>query len=102
MKNYYDEIIELCQAVMGGENVIKATKYISPKLILRAVRKTYKAYKLGSRKGDNVEVHLTIGKPNYLEREFIKLCQKAHEPFPVKKVQLKFHNPKPRKLTPKK
>jgi hypothetical protein len=31
----------------------------------------------------------TIGIPNYL-REFIRKCKKAGEPFPVKKIQLKF------------
>jgi len=39
---------------------------------------------------------LTIGRPNYAEREFIKLCKKAGEPFPVKKMQLKFY-PKKKK-----
>jgi hypothetical protein len=34
----------------------------------------------------------TIGKPNYEEREFIKKCKKAGEPFPVKKIQVKFYN----------
>ena len=48
------------------------------------------------RSTDNIEIILTIGKPNYLEREFIKKCVKAKEPFPVKKIQ--FQNwPKTRK-----
>jgi hypothetical protein len=34
---------------------------------------------------------LKIGRPNFLEREFIRACQKASEPFPVKKIQLKFY-----------
>jgi hypothetical protein len=32
---------------------------------------------------------VTIGRPNYDEREFIKKCKKAGEPFPVKKIQVK-------------
>jgi len=87
---YCNEVIE---AILGG-GVIKATKYISPKEIIRAVRKTF-----GKKivKG-NIEIHLTIGKPNYAEREFIKLCQKSDEPFPIKKIQLKLYNPQPKKL----
>lgn len=76
---------------------VKATKYLSSNLIIRAVRKTYKNRTLDHRtnrklprKGENIEITLTIGKPNYIEREFIKKCQKAKEPFPVKKIQLKF------------
>jgi len=32
---------------------------------------------------------VTIGKPNYLERKFVRECQKAGEPFPIKRIQLK-------------
>jgi hypothetical protein len=69
------------------DKVIKATKYVSPNLVIRLTRRTYgkKINKQG-----NIEVSLTIGKPNFLEREFIKKCVKAKEPFPVKNVQLKF------------
>ena len=67
-------------------NIVMATQYISPKFIFRATRKTHKH----QRKDSNVEIYLTIGKPNYREREFIKLCIKAKESFPLKKVQLKF------------
>lgn len=33
---------------------------------------------------------VTIGTPNYADCEFIRRCRRAGEPFPVKKVQLKF------------
>jgi hypothetical protein len=33
---------------------------------------------------------VTIGRPNYEEREFIKKAKKAGEPFPIKKIQMKF------------
>lgn len=81
---------KVCDAVLQ-ENVVKATEYISPKLIIRAVRKRY-GKKIDKR--GNVEIYLTIGRPNYLERIFIKDCQKAGEPFPVKRVQLKVYDPK--------
>lgn len=34
---------------------------------------------------------VSIGKPNYYERRFIKACLKAGATFPVKKIQLKFY-----------
>jgi hypothetical protein len=84
---------EVCESIVNG-GAIKATKYITPKFIIRATRKLF-----GKKitKG-NIEMIITIGKPNYAEREFIKLCQEANEPFPVKKVQLKIYNPKKNKL----
>lgn len=32
---------------------------------------------------------LKIGVPNFVERRFIRMCKKAGEPLPVKKVQIK-------------
>lgn len=42
------------------------------------------------RKGSKIEVVLTHGRPNYAQRQFIRRCQRAGEPFPVRKVQLRF------------
>jgi len=69
-----------------NEKALKATQYISPKKIIRAVR-TRSGNKLMA---GNIQITLTIGEPNYLEREFIKACKKSNEPFPIKKIQLKF------------
>lgn len=65
----------------------KATKFLSKKQIVRASIKTFnrKISKVG-----NVEIILTLGHPNFAERKFLKLCKKAGEPIPVKKVQLKY------------
>lgn len=70
-------------SLLGGAK--KSTKYVSPDFVIKASR-TFKASKHNTRS----TVILTMGAPNYRERAFIKLCQKAGEPFPVKKVQLKF------------
>lgn len=77
-----------------------ATKYVSPKLTVRAARRWYKAKTRGCGKNKRtisgsfnaraIEIELTIGPPNYVEREFVKKCRKAGEPFPVKKIQLKY------------
>lgn len=71
------------EAVLHGAS--RATKYISKKLTVKATR----IGKVDKReKSDNIR--LTIGRPNYAERSFIKDLIVAKEPFPVKKVQLKF------------
>ena len=85
--------IQQCAAVLEAvlqEKVVKATKYLSPKEIVRAVRRTYG----GRIPRGNVEITLTIGKPNYDERAFVKTLVKAGEPFPMKKIQLKFERAK--------
>lgn len=65
----------------------KATKFLSPKLVVSASRRLYNN-KIDKR-DRRTDVVLKIGIPNYLEREFIADCKKANEPFPVKKIQLK-------------
>lgn len=68
----------------------QAVKYVSPALVVKATRVTYRAHGRRPRKGErSSEVVLTFGKPGYREREFIKACKKAGEPFPVKRVQLR-------------
>ena len=89
MKTYYNEVVE---CILQGD-IVKATKFVSPKEIVRATRT-----KTSFSRGQNIEMTLTIGKPNYAEREFIKDCQKAGEPFPVRNIQVKEYNPKKTKL----
>jgi hypothetical protein len=88
------DIINVVETLINDSNLRRAVKYISPKMIVRGTRgKIF--YKT-----DNIEITLTIGRPNYIEREFIKLCQKAKEPFPIKKIQLQ--NWPKKKKNPKK
>lgn len=61
-----------------------ATKYISPDLVVKAT-----LHGKWSWRSRGKVIHVTYGKPNYAEREFIKKCKKAGEKFPVKKIQLK-------------
>jgi hypothetical protein len=82
-----DKAADQCvRAILYG-GAVKATKYISEKLTVKATRKLYGKKRLPSRKA--YEIVLTAGKPNHEERAFIKKLGKAGEPFPVKKVQLK-------------
>lgn len=61
----------------------KATFYFSSTFVIKATRKHL------DKRDSITEILLTIGKPNYAERDFIKKCKKAGEPFPVKMIQLK-------------
>ena len=60
--------------------VSRATVYLTPRLTVKATRRC-----VGKTR---IELLLTVGIPNYKEREFIKLCLKVGESFPIKKVQL--------------
>ena len=66
---------------------VKATKFYSDNFIVRAKRKTFRGR---INKRSNIEIIFTLGRPNFEERKFIRQCVKAKEPFPIKKVQLKF------------
>ena len=72
------------QTLVGSDAARSVTKYISPKLVVRATWR-HKP----SRKHTREEMVLTYGAPNYLETAFVKMAVKAGEPFPIKKVQLK-------------
>lgn len=62
----------------------KATKFIGPNMVIKLTRQR------APRKRQRGETFvLTIGKPNYEERKFLKDCKKVGEPVPVKKVQLR-------------
>lgn len=84
-----------------------AVKYLEPSLVVRVTRKKIQHGKWNSRRTRfvpvgpptlngsgkrerRVEVVVTIGEPNADAREFIKRAKRAEEPFPVKKIQLKF------------
>lgn len=93
-------------ALLHGElnGARRAVKYLTPQLVVKATRIIHRkllkkrSKKTRSVRGDRVidlraraaSVVLTVGVPGYLERDFIKAAQRAGEPFPVKKVQLKF------------
>jgi hypothetical protein len=64
----------------------KASVYESENLVVTAT------WQQKPRRGETSSTFLvTIGKPNYAGRQFIKACKKAGDPLPVKKVQLKFY-----------
>lgn len=66
----------------------KATAYLSDKFVINMTCKLYNGKLLLNKNHD--EIILTLGRPNYEQREFIKQCKKVGESFPVKKIQLRF------------
>lgn len=87
-----DKIIgRVVNQVLEIKGVRQATKYFSDKEVLNATRKTYGPKgKKRILKGDGVEIVLKWGKPNLAQRQFIKSCKKAKEPFPIKNIQLRY------------
>ena len=73
----------VCNALIGSD-AKTATKYIDEKTVVRA---TWRHKPSG--RNSREEMVVTIGIPNYLERDFIKSCKKAGEPLPVKKIQFR-------------
>jgi len=76
-----NNVVEACMETEAR----KATIYVSPVLVVKATRR-HRAKK----NEVHVEILLTIGRPNFDECKFIKDCIKAKEPFPIKKMQLKY------------
>lgn len=85
---YESAILDVLE--QAGNSIVtgvkSAVKYMSPRDVVKATLRFRP-----TRRSTRSEVVLTIGCPNYEERKFVKLCQKAGEPFPVKKMQLKFY-----------
>lgn len=93
-----DTQVKICDAaeavvssliVLGDQR--KATKFLGPNLVVKLTRQ-----RKADRRARFQTFLLTIGKPNFAERKFVKDCKKVGEPFPVGKVQLKGF-PVPRK-----
>lgn len=79
---YIKYVIEI---LLQNTNARRATAYESTNYTIKATRQ--RPYN----KRDKAETFIvTMGRPNYEEREFIKLAKKAGESFPIKKIQLKF------------
>jgi hypothetical protein len=76
-----NEIVNLA----SRSDVKKATYYHSEKEVAKA---TFHGQK--NARALTKTFVVTIGRPNYAERAFIKIAKKAKEPFPIKKIQVQF------------
>lgn len=86
MKYLRNVVAAVVEALLAAD-AHRATKFLGPKAIVRATRPLLRG-KVPKR--GNIEIVVSMGRPNYRERQFVKKCQKAGEKFPVKKVQLSF------------
>lgn len=79
----YSKIARLVQSLQKT-GASKATCYVSE-------TETIKVTRMGKldRRASRTELRVTFGRPNWAERQFIKACKRAGEPFPIKKVQLR-------------
>lgn len=74
--------------MLSDRTIKTATYYESPKHTIRVTRHSKR---MATKRDRYAQFTVNIGQPNYLARAFIKLCIKAKEPFPVKKIQLKHY-----------
>ena len=79
---------KVCGALLDYHEAKTATKFIDEKTVVRATWRN-KVYR--NKNVRRKEMVVTFGEPNYIERNFIKACKKAGEPFPVKKIQFRFY-----------
>lgn len=72
-------------AILGSRDIRQATVYLSSDLVVHATarHRVGKVFRFR-------DLILKVGKPNFVQRRFIRLCEKAGESLPVRKVQLKF------------
>lgn len=78
-----DRLIQLVE----NTGAHRATYYSEPNFVVRVTRIHYKRGGFNKRA---LEFVVTKGRPNYRERDFVKLCKKAGVKFPIRKPQLSF------------
>lgn len=79
------QIGEAVSCVLVVPNCRRATAYLSENFTVKAT-----AQRRIDKRAKSATVLVTMGRPNFLERRFIRLCQKAGMCFPLRQVQLKF------------
>ena len=77
-------IARVTEPLINDITLRRATYYISPTLVVKATRHN----KIDKRSRHESFV-VSFGRPNFLERRFIKQCVKAGQSFPVRKIQLR-------------
>lgn len=83
-----DRVSNCIGDVVTQPNVRKAIAYISPTFVVKAT-----AQRRQDKRSKSMTLLVTVGKPNFVERRFIRVCQKAGMCFPLRQIQWK-HWPK--------
>jgi hypothetical protein len=95
MTQLLDKAVKDCVRTVIQMDARRAVKYLAPDLTVAAAAVLYNG-KLPRKNYRSRSIVVTIGRPNFEARAFIKRCKAAGEPFPVKKIQLKFPPKRPR------
>lgn len=77
-------VAKVAEAMLSMPDIYRATVYQDARTVVKLTR-----LHKHDRRSRTASFVLTVGGPNFLEREFTKACAKAGEPLPVRKVQLK-------------
>lgn len=77
-------VTSVVKAIENDKSLYRATRILSPDTIVRATRRNKSTRQFG------FEVILSVTRPNYEERQFIKLLKKSNEPFPLKRLRFKY------------
>lgn len=85
MKVSRDAVARVVMSVLECPDLRRATLYLDDKTTVKATRQSRYDARYGAE-----TILVTVGTPNYAERKFIRLCRKAGEPLPVRKIQLKW------------
>lgn len=80
---------KVVRTLVETEGARKVTAFLSPTMTVKASFVLFGG-KSPSERARSADIRLTIGDPNFAERRFIKDCRRAGEPFPVKKLQVRF------------
>ena len=79
------KIGQCVQDVLNVKNCRRATAYMSESLTIKATNQRQL-----DKRDQSATVLVTIGRPNFVERRFIRLCKKAGMAFPLNQIQWKF------------
>lgn len=75
---------QVVDSVVINPNIKTARKYLAPNLVVKATRHG----KFDAR-SHSQNIVLTVGRPDYKAREFIKTARKAGQQFPIQKLQFR-------------
>lgn len=82
-KEYH--IGKLISEIATRPEIKKATKFLSPKLVIKATRRN----KYDGREKSEVLI-VTLGAPNFREKRYIETLKEAKVPFPVRRIRIKW------------
>lgn len=76
------DVTDVISYILRNPSIRTAIRYLNLDTTVKATR-----HKTSRRQSIVV---VTLGRPNYRERQFIKATKKAKEPFPIKRTQIHF------------